>query len=53
MASSKKVQIRLAIAAYDDVVAAVMTLNSDTSPGQPIWTVSSYVSAAVLEKLAA
>lgn len=48
---SKKVQIRLKTDVLKKVDAKVLWLNKQNSAGQPRWTRSSFVTAAVHEKL--
>lgn len=53
MRASVKINIRLKEAHAADVDEAVVRLNERADPGQPAWTRSSYVAAAVIEKLEA
>ena len=50
---SVKINIRLKKTSAVAVDEAVALLNKAADPGQPAWTRSSYVAAAVLEKLEA
>ncbi len=50
---SVKINFRLKKILATNVDEAVVRLNQAADPGQPAWTRSSYVTAAVIEKLEA